>query len=152
MEEWNLKKIHKFCIQRRMKWLFSPPSASPMGSLWESLISRQNKASRAILKLQLVSDEVLQTVMAEKTQILNSRPLTRNSDSPRDENPLTPNHLLHLRPTLSLPPGVIDNYDVSVRRVENKRNILQTFSGVGGLRNIYQPCWSERNGLPRRET
>ncbi len=34
--------------------------------------------------------------MAEAVNILNSRPLTQNSDSPLDEQPLTPNHLFHL--------------------------------------------------------
>ena len=59
---------------------------------------------KAILKEQLVSDEVLSTVITEAVNILNSRPLTRNSDSPLDEQPLTPNHLFHLRPCPDLPP------------------------------------------------
>ena len=60
--------------------------------------------SKALLKEQVVNDEVLSTVMTEATNILNSRPLTRNSDEPTDEEPLTPNHLLQLRPCTSLPP------------------------------------------------
>jgi hypothetical protein len=88
-----------------------------MGGVWERLIrSTTRQVLRAILKEQLVSDEVLQTVMAEATQILNSRPLTRNSDSPMDEDPLTPNYLLHLRPTSSLPTGVFDKDDLSCRK------------------------------------
>ena len=70
---------------------------------------------KAILKEQLVSDEVLSTVMAEAVNILNSRPLTYNSDSPLDDQPLTPNHLLHLRPCPGLPPGIFDKDDLSCR-------------------------------------
>jgi hypothetical protein len=33
-----------------------------------------------------------------------------------DEDPLTPNHLLNLRPTSSLPPGVFDKDDLSCRK------------------------------------
>ena len=77
---------------------------------------------KAILKEQLVSDEVLSTVMAEAVSILNSRPLTRNSDSLLDEQPLTPNHLLHLRPCPDLPPGIFD--DLSCKRVWRQAQYL----------------------------
>ena len=50
-----------------------------------------------------MSDEVLSTVMAEVVNTLNSRPLSRNSDSSQDEQAITPNHLLHLRSCPSLP-------------------------------------------------
>ena len=71
---------------------------------------------RAMLKEQLVSDEVLLTVLAEVTNILNSRRLSRNSDSSLDKQPLTPNHLLRLRPNPSVPPGVFDKDDLTCRR------------------------------------
>ena len=61
---------------------------------------------KAILKEQLVFDELLSTVMAEAVNNLNSRPLIHNSDSPLDEQPLTPNHLFHLRPIPGLSPGI----------------------------------------------
>ena len=54
--------------------------------------------------------------MAEAVSILNSRPLTRNGDSALDEQPLTPNHLLHLRPCPDLPPGIFYKDDLSCRR------------------------------------
>lgn len=54
---------------------------------------------------QIVTDEVLSTVIAEAVNIINSRPLSRNSDSDSDEQPITPNQLLHLRPMPSLQPG-----------------------------------------------
>jgi hypothetical protein len=68
------------------------------------------------MKEQVVCDEVLSTVMAEAMNILNSRPLTRNSDDPSDEQPITPNHLLKLRPCSTLPPGIFDNSDLHTQR------------------------------------
>ena len=54
---------------------------------------------------------MLSTIVAEVTIILKSRPLTRNSSDPKDSDPLTPNHLLHLRSSMSLPPGAFENDD-----------------------------------------
>jgi len=79
-----------------------------MGGVWERMIRSVRQILKDTLKERLVSDEVLLTVIAEVVNILNSRPLTHNSDSPLDEQPLAPDHLLHLRPCLGLPPGVFD--------------------------------------------
>ena len=116
IEEWNQHKINNFCRQKQIEWIFNPPSASHMGGAWERMIRSVRQILKAILKEQLVSDEVLSTVMSEAVNILNSRPLTRNSDSALDEQPLTPNHLLHLRPCPDLPPGIFDKDDLSCRR------------------------------------
>lgn len=58
------------------------------------------------------------------TNILNSRPLSRNSDSPLDEQPLTPNHLLHLRPCPSVPPGVFEKDDLNCRHAWRQAQYL----------------------------
>ena len=81
IQEWNQHKINIFCRQKKIAWIFNPPSASHMGGAWERMIRSVRQILKAILNEQLVSDEVLQTVMAEAVSILNSRPLTRNSDS-----------------------------------------------------------------------
>ena len=87
-----------------------------MGGAWERMISSVRQILKALLKEQIVCDELLSTVIAEATNILNSRPLTRNSDDPKDEEPLAPNHLLQLRPCSSLPPGLFDKDDQSSQR------------------------------------
>ena len=108
IEGWNQQKIYSFCGQKIIEWIFNPPATSHMGGNWE----------------QVVSDEVLSTVLAEVTNILNTRPLSRNSDSPLDEQPLTPNHLLHLRPCPSVPPGVFDKDDLSCKRAWRQAQYL----------------------------
>jgi hypothetical protein len=98
-----------------------------MGGAWERLIRSVRQILRALLKEQIVGDEVLLTVVAEATIILNSRPLTRNSDDPRDEIPLTPNHLLHLRPCPPLPPGVFTEHDHYKRRWKHAQYLANIF-------------------------
>ena len=151
IEELVQSRIHGFCAQRRIKWYFNPPSASHMGGVWERMIRSVRQILKAVLKEQVVSDEVLQTVMAEVMQILNSRPLTRNSDSPMDDDPLTPNHLLHLCPTSSLPPGVFDKSDSCCKRSWRQAQYLANLFWRRWLRE-YLPTLLERKKwyTPRR--
>ena len=116
MEEWNKSSIEKFCTQRGIDWVFNPPGASHMGGVWERMIRFVCQILRALLKEQIICDEVLSTIVAEVTNILTSRPLTRNSNDSRDPDPLTPNHLFHLRPCPSLPPGVFRIDDKQMKR------------------------------------
>ena len=116
IEEWNRLNIENFCTQKGIDWIFSPPGASHMGSLWERMIRSVRQILKALLKEQIVGDEVLSTIVAEVTNILNSRPLTRNSSDPKDSDPLTPNHLLHLHSSMSLSPGVLENDDQHTQR------------------------------------
>ena len=62
-----------------------------MGGVWERIIRSVRKILRTLLREQLVSGEALRTLMAEVESILNSRPLTQNSESPADPEALTPN-------------------------------------------------------------
>ena len=74
-----------------------------MGGVWERIIRSIRKILIALLGQQLVTDEMLQTLMAEVAGILNSRPLPPLSSDPKDLEPLIPNHLLLLRSNPSLP-------------------------------------------------
>lgn len=134
-----------------IEWVFNLPAASHMGGIWERMIHSVHQILRAMLKEQLVSDEVLSTVMAEVVNILNSRPLSRNSDSPLDENPLTPNHLLHLRPCPSLPLGLFDKNDLHCRRAWRQAQYLVNLFWRRWTRE-YVPTLLERKkwNVPRR--
>ena len=92
IEGWNQQKINSFCGQKMIEWIFNPPAASDMGGIWERMIRSVRQILRAMLKELVVSDEVLSTGLAVVTNILSSRPLSRDSESPLDEQPLTRNH------------------------------------------------------------
>ena len=96
-----------------------------------------------------VFDELLLTVMAVNN--LNSRPLIHNSDSPLDEQPLTPNHLLHLRPCPSLPPGIFNKDDLNCRRAWRQAQYLANLFWRRWT-NEYLPTLLERKkrNRPRR--
>ena len=55
-----------------------------MGGAWEWIIRSIRKMLRALLGQQLISDEMLRTMMFEVQAILNSRYLTQVSSDPKD--------------------------------------------------------------------
>ena len=109
---WNQQKIKSFLLQRNIDWKFNPPVASQMGGVWERIIRSVRKILRVLLGEQLVSGEVLRTLMSEVESILNGRPLIPYSGNPADMEPLTPNHLLLMRSNLNVPPGVFVKGDL----------------------------------------
>ena len=92
-----------------------------MGGAWERIIRSIRKILKALLGQQLVTDEMLQTLMAEVAGILNSRPLTPVSSDPKDLEPLTLNHLLSLRSNPRLLVGSFGKEDSYSKR----RHILE---------------------------
>ena len=113
----NAEVIHSAMLRRGIDWHFNPPHASHMGGLWERLIRSVRSILRAIVGLQLLSDEGLSTVMAEVERILNDRPLTTVSCDSRDAEVLTPATLLLMRrETSSAPFGVFRKDDCYARR------------------------------------
>ena len=151
MEEWNQSMIHKFCTQRKIQWTFNPPSASHQGGVWERMIRSVRSVLRSVLGEQIVTDEILLTVMAEVVNILNSRPLTRNSDNPLDDEPLTPNHLLHLRPITALPPGLFNEEDHNIKRSWRQAQYLSNIFWRRWIRE-YIPTLLKRKkwNMPRK--
>ena len=116
-------KIREFCLKKEIEWVFNPPASSHKGGVWER-IRTVRQVLKATLNQQLVSDEVLSTFMAEAVYMINSRPLTRNSDDHSDDNPITPNHLLHLCPCPTLPPGTFEKSDLYAKRAWRQAQYL----------------------------
>ncbi|XP_068757864.1 uncharacterized protein [Montipora capricornis] len=46
IEEWNEQQINEFMIQRNVKWVFNPPSASHQGGVWERCVRKHKKNSQ----------------------------------------------------------------------------------------------------------
>ena len=80
-----------------------------MGGAWERMTRSLGQILRSLFKEQILSDEVLSTVMAEVVNILNSRPLTRKTDSPQDEHP--PTHRPFTPPVAMSNRGVLSKDD-----------------------------------------
>lgn len=79
---------------RGIDWRYSPLTGSHYGRLWERLIGSCKAALHAILETRSVNDEVLRTVFAEVSSLLNSQPPTHVSADQKAPEPLTPNNFM----------------------------------------------------------
>ena len=143
----NQDRIESSLTPRNITWKFLPPHASHMAGAWERLIQSTKRILRALVKQQTLTDETLLTFMIEAERIMNSRPLiSGDPGSP----PLTPAHLLQGRnDSSSIPQGVFDKKDAYARPGGVNLTIWQTYSGVAGRRNTFQPFKRARNGRGR---
>jgi hypothetical protein len=89
------------------EFLMNPPATSHMGGAWE----RQIRSVRSVLTVILdqsskrLDSASLRTFLYEVMAIINSRPLTtEHLNDPSGPEPLTPNHILTMKPTVILPP------------------------------------------------
>ena len=76
MQEWNQHQVHEFLLQHNVNWIFNPPYASHFGGIWERLIRSIRHVLKALLKVQILNDESLRTLMCEVESVINARPLT----------------------------------------------------------------------------
>lgn len=134
IESWNQAKISDTLLQRNIEWRFNPPGGSHFGGVWERQIRTIRSLMCSLLKQQTLTDESLQTLFCEIEAIINSRPLTRIASDAHDLEPLTPNHLLLMKPP-SLAPVALDP------EVVNKVNIRRRWKQVQYLANVFWRRW-----------
>ena len=102
------------------EWIFNPPRASHFGGAWErqiGTIRRVLDAMFAELGSAQLTHEVLVTLMAEVSAIVNARPISAIPTDTDEPQPLSPSMLLTLKTRpLGPPPGTFVPPDVYARR------------------------------------
>ena len=132
MAAWNRGRIQDELNKRGIRWLFNPPAASHMGGVWERQIRMVKKVLAGLTREQVLSHEMLTTLLVVAKGSINNRPITPVSSDPRDLEPLTPNHLIH-RPVTALP-GLFNEEDLE----RNKR-----WRQVEYLANVFWRRWTK---------
>ena len=120
-------QLIEYGLKRDIEWIFNPPHASHMGGIWERLIRSVRKVMIAILKDTRLTDDSLVTLFCEVEAMVNSRPITKVSDSIHDTAALTPNHLLLLREGPPSPPGKFTSNDMYRRRWRHIQHLANLF-------------------------
>ena len=105
------------------------------------------KILNSLCQEQVLTDESLTTLLCEVESIINSRPLTPSSDDPDDFEALTPNHLLLLKTSASLPPGVFKVIDVYSRRQWRQVQYLANIFWSRWIREYCHYCNNVNSGI-----
>ena len=92
------KPVKNYLVESGINWIFNPPHSSHFGGVWERMIGVARKILDAMLvNVKHLTHEILLTLMAEVTSIMNARPLTPVSADPDFPLPLTPATLLTMK-------------------------------------------------------
>nr|XP_054604550.1 uncharacterized protein LOC129165413 [Nothobranchius furzeri] len=123
--------LDAYLQQQRCSWVFNAPHSSHMGGTWERMIG----ISRRILDSMLLqagnptlTHEVLTTLMAEVTAIINARPLIPVSSDPDAPFILTPASLLTQKfDPVPIPSGDFTKADMYTRQWKRVQALADTF-------------------------
>ncbi|KAK7910443.1 hypothetical protein WMY93_015127 [Mugilogobius chulae] len=115
--------VKDYLNEQRCTWEFNPPHASHMGGAWERMIGVSRRILDGLLldvKQPQLTHEVLVTLMAEVTAIVNARPLVPVSTDPDAPLILTPAMLLTQK--TGAPPSVpVDLSEKDIYKCQWKR-------------------------------
>ncbi|XP_037400651.1 uncharacterized protein LOC119265122 [Pygocentrus nattereri] len=124
-------ELKTYLKDNKSTWIFNPPHSSHMGGVWERMIGIARRILDALLlKLNpsYLTHEILVTLMAEVTAIMNSRPLVSVSSDPEAPAVLTPSMLLtHKKDTLAAPSGDFDVNDLSNKHWRRVQALADAF-------------------------
>ena len=116
---WQNNYFQEKLRQKKIVWKFNPAAAPHFGGSWERMVKTCIQAIYHVLNGQRLTDELLVTILCLTEQLLNSRPLTPNSNDPSDMEVLTPHHFLLGRPSVAIP------YLPDAQKYQNHRKMFR---------------------------
>ena len=118
--EMHNQAVQRYLVEQGCEWVFNPPHASHFGGVWERQIGTIRRILDAMLMQiggQQLTHELLTTLMAEVTGIVNSRPIGIIPSDIEEPQPLTPAMLLTMKTRpLTAPPGEFHPQDMYSRK------------------------------------
>lgn len=134
------QEVKKVLFNSGSVWIFNPPHSSHMGGAWERMIGMTRRLLESVLKdVGILTHEVLVTLMAEVSAIVNSRPLIPVSYDSEVPEILRPSTILTHKTDIDEKPAcqldMKDLYKAQWKRVQHlsdlfwsrwKRDYLQT--------------------------
>ncbi|XP_043067241.1 uncharacterized protein [Drosophila bipectinata] len=100
------ERIQSELSNRSIEWVFNCPSNPSEGGVWERMVQCVKRVLRHTLMEVAPRDHVLESLLIEAENIVNSRPLTNLPVDADQKAPLTPNDLLKGVANLPDTPGL----------------------------------------------
>lgn len=97
------KEIREILLQQQIEWHMIPAHAPHFGGIWEAGVKSTKFHLKRVLGDAKLNFEEFTTVTAQIEACLNSRPLYPQTEDPRDDQILTPNHLVFAYEAATLP-------------------------------------------------
>ncbi|KAM7373874.1 hypothetical protein PAMP_006564 [Pampus punctatissimus] len=121
--------VQRYLSKQGCSWNFRPPHASHMGGSWERMIgiARRILASTLLQQKGHLTHEVLSTLMAEITAIINARPLLPVSTDPQQPFILSPAMLLTQKSGVPPPPGDFTDKDLYTKQWRQVQALANQF-------------------------
>ncbi|KAK7938661.1 hypothetical protein WMY93_001987 [Mugilogobius chulae] len=123
-------EVQKYINSQGCSWHFNPPHSSHMGGAWERMIGIARRILDSMLMRthsSTLTHEVLCTLMAEVTSIINSRPLVSVSSDPEVPQILTPAMLLTRKQSVPPPPGKFTEKDLYKQQWRQVQRLADQF-------------------------
>ena len=120
--------VKRYLLKEGCEWLFNPLHASHTGVAWERMIGVARRVLEAMLadvSPKHLTHEVLTTLMAEVSAIVNGRPLVPVSNDPEVLTPATllTHKLQHLKP----PAGEFSAANLSHKQCKRVQHLADVF-------------------------
>ncbi|XP_076857275.1 uncharacterized protein LOC143511532 [Brachyhypopomus gauderio] len=123
-------EVQRYTSNQGCTWRFNPPHSSHMGGVWERMVGIARRILDSMLMRtpsSTLSHEVLCTLMAEVTAIINSRPLVSVSSDPDVPQILTPTMLLTQKQSVLPPPGIFTEKDLYKQQWRQVQRLADEF-------------------------
>ena len=123
----DVQKLKRFGAEKGFEWDFSPAEAPWYNGCAESMVRAAKKSMAATLRGQILTRSELLTVLYEVANLLNERPIGKQSKDIEDGTYLCPNDLLLGRATSRIPGGPFEEYVSSKKRFNFVQSIVDAF-------------------------
>ncbi|KAI2646916.1 Adhesion G protein-coupled receptor E2 [Labeo rohita] len=170
LKELSKESVAPYLATQQCDFCLNAPSLSHAGGIWERQIRTVKSVICSVLAQSAgrLNDSSLRTFFYGAMVIVNNRPLTVDglSDPTRLE-PLTPNHLLTMKSSVSLPPpGIFDKEDLYAKKRQRWHTPRQNMQ-VGDvvivkegevlcnewrMARVLEVCKDDDDGLVRKAT
>ena len=114
-------------VRHGTEWLFTPAEAPRMIGITESMVKSVKIALNTVIGNQVMKFSVMQTILSEVAQMVNSRPIGRHPSNPEDGSYLCPNDLVMGRSSTRIPQGPFNEREDLSKRYESIQNMANKF-------------------------